>query len=179
MKHPNLAQVSVGLAACLALAGGARKVMAHEGHGAMGEDHQFEMMDANGDGKVTPEEHAAGAKKMFEMMDADKDGKVTAAEMDAAHERMMGQKDPKNDGTMEPKGGAGRAAVKTAPEKHGMSAAEKIKVVDGNGDGVLTAEEHAAGAKKMFEKMDADHDGTLTKAELAAGHAKMMHKAAK
>jgi Ca2+-binding EF-hand superfamily protein len=177
MKHPNLAQVSVGFFGWLALAGG-RQAAAHEGHGGMGEDHQFQMMDANGDGKVTPEEHAAGAKKMFEMMDADKDGKVTAAEMDAAHEHMMGQRDGKNDGVTEPKSAA-KTAVKNAPEKHGMSAAEKIKVVDGNGDGVLTAEEHAAGAKKMFEKMDTDHDGSMTKDELAAGHAKMMHKAAK
>ena len=40
-----------------------------------------------------------------------------------------------------------------------MSAAEKIKVVDGNGDGVLTAAEHEAASKKMFQKMDANRDG--------------------
>jgi len=57
-----------------------------------------------------------------------------------------------------------------------MTAAEKIKMLDTNADGVLTADEHAAGAKSMFEKMDTDHDGYLTKAEMKAGHEKFMHK---
>src|SRR5215470_10915127 len=53
---------------------------------------EWKMMDTNGDGKISAEEHAAGAKKMFEMMDANHDGKVTAAEMDAAHEKITGRK---------------------------------------------------------------------------------------
>jgi len=58
-----------------------------------------------------------------------------------------------------------------------MSSADKIKAIDSDHDGVLTAEEHAAGSKTMFEKMDTDKDGYLTKAELEAGHAKLMGKA--
>ena len=61
-------------------------------------------------------------------------------------------------------------------EKGEMTAAEKIKKVDTNGDGALTADEHAAGAKSMFDKMDSDKDGYLTKAEVKAGHDKYMHK---
>ena len=57
-----------------------------------------------------------------------------------------------------------------------MSSAEKIKVIDTNGDGALSAEEHAAGSKMMFEKMDTDKDGFLTKAEMTAGHHKLMKK---
>jgi Ca2+-binding EF-hand superfamily protein len=114
----------------------------------------FKSMDTNGDGKISPDEHAAGAKKMFEMMDANKDGKVTADEMTAAHEKMMGKK-------------AGATE---------MSAADKIKVMDTNGDGVLSADEHAAGAKLMFDKMDTDKDGFLSPAEVTAGHSKMMKK---
>ena len=50
---------------------------------------EFKAMDANRDGKVSREEHAAGARGMFEKMDANKDGKVTAAEMDAAHRAIV------------------------------------------------------------------------------------------
>jgi hypothetical protein len=57
-----------------------------------------------------------------------------------------------------------------------LPAAEKIKVIDTNGDGILTAEEHAAGSRSMFDAMDTDKDGALSEAELLAGHAKMLRK---
>jgi hypothetical protein len=118
-------------------------------------DERFESMDTNGDGKISPDEHAAGAAAMFEKMDTNADGKVTASEMTAAHQNLTGKK----------------------AEKGELTAAEKIKIIDTNGDGVVTADEHAAGAKTMFDKMDTDHDGYLTKAEIKAGHQKYMHKA--
>ena len=117
-------------------------------------DAYFKAMDTNGDDKLSPDEHAAGAKKMFDRMDENIDGTVTPEEMDAAHEKVAGKKTTKAD----------------------MSSAEKIKAVDMNGDGVLTAEEHAAGSKKMFDKMDTNKDGFLSKDELEAGHAKMLKK---
>ena len=117
-------------------------------------DAEFRAMDTNKDGKVSADEHAAASKKMFDMMDANRDGKVTAAEMAAAYQRITGKKAKKSD----------------------MSSAEKIKVIDTDGDGILTAEEHAAGSRAMFEKMNTDRDGFLTKSELAAGHGSMMKK---
>ena len=112
-------------------------------------------MDSNGNGKFSPDEHAASARNMFVTMDTNSDGKVTAAEMDAASEKITGMKAGPSD----------------------MSSAEKIKVIDTDGDGILSAEEHAAGSRTMFEKMDTDKDGFVSKPELAAGHAKMLGKA--
>lgn len=114
----------------------------------------WKQMDADGDGKISPAEHDAAAKKMFEVMDANKDAKVTADEMTAAHAKVTGKKAKAGD----------------------MTAADKIKEIDQDGDGALTADEHAAGAKKMFTAMDTDKDGFVTKTELEAGHAKMMKK---
>ena len=116
---------------------------------------QFEGMDGNGDGRISAREHSAAAKKMFEAMDVNRDGKVTAAEMDAAQQKVTGKK----------------------PQKGAMSSAEKIKVVDKDGDGVLTADEHGEGAKAMFSKMDADRDDFLSRAEFDAGHAPLTRRA--
>lgn len=115
---------------------------------------QFSAMDANQDGKVTAAEHAAGAKAMFGKMDANHDDKVTATEMNAAHRAITGQTAKRGD----------------------MSAADKIKAVDSDGDGILTADEHAKASAAMFVKMDVNVDGFLSKDELAAGHAAMMQK---
>ena len=123
-------------------------------------DARFEAMDANGDGKVSPDEHAAAAARMFEKMDANGDGKVTATEMDTARQKVLAEK-----------GFRGK--------KSEMSSADKIKTIDTNGDGVLTADEHAAGAKMMFDKMDTNDDSYLTKAEIQAGHQKYLHKSSK
>jgi Ca2+-binding EF-hand superfamily protein len=119
-----------------------------------GEKHaaDWKQMDTDGDGKLSPTEHDAAAKKMFEAMDANKDSKVTAEEMTAAHAKVTGKKAKAGE----------------------MSAADKIKRVDQDGDGVLTAEEHAAAAKKMFTMIDADKDGFVSRGELEAGHARMM-----
>ena len=117
-------------------------------------EKEFTAMDTDHDGKVSATEHAAGAKLMFGKMDANHDGKVTAAEMTAAHQAISGQ----------------------AARKSDMPAADKIKAVDSDGDGVLTAEEHAKASTSIFAKMDTDKDGFLSKQEMAAGHAAMMKK---
>lgn len=117
-------------------------------------DKEFAMMDANKDGKVSAAEHAAGARSMFEQMDADRDGKVTAAEMSAAQLAVTGRHAEKSD----------------------MSAADKIKTVDADGDAILTADEHAKASASMFATMDTNKDGFLSKKELATGHARLMKK---
>lgn len=142
---------SIAFGAC-ALASSLAMAMSHTK-----DEKEFAMMDTDKDGKVSAAEYAAGAKAMFEKMDANKDGKVTAEEMTASHQAVTGHKAKKGD----------------------MTSAEKIKVVDSDGDGVLTAEEHAKASADMFAKMDTDKDGFLSKKEMAAGHASMMKKPAK
>lgn len=110
-----------------------------------GKGDKFAMMDSDGDGQVSAAEHAAGAKRMFTDMDSDMDGQVSAAEMDAVRAHAAGA-------------------------KPALSSADKIKKVDTDGDGRLSASEHAAGSEKMFKAADANQDGALTAAELQAGH---------
>jgi len=113
-------------------------------------DKHFKKMDADGDGRITRAEHAVGAKLMFTECDANRDGVVTAAEMDAAM-ALKGEK----------------------PGKGDKSSAEKIRVIDQNGDGKLTTAEHDAGTEKMFSKMDTNGDGALSKQECDAGMKEM------
>jgi Ca2+-binding EF-hand superfamily protein len=141
---------ATGLAALLCM-GGARDARAHEDV-----DAKFQMMDKNGDGKISAEEHEEGAEEMFKKMDANGDGKVTIVEMDTAHEKMMGK----------------------AGGKPRMTSSEKIKVIDTNKDGVVSEDEFEESSKVMFEKLDTNKDGYVTKAELKAGHDKMMKGAA-
>ena len=118
-------------------------------------DDKLDRLDADKDGKVTQAEYAAGSKTSFDKLDANADGKVTAAEMDAAYT------------TTKP--GVGAAKV--------PSSSEKIKTLDTDGDGSLSAVEHEAGSRTMFDQLDADKDGSLTAAEIKAGHeAKMESK---
>ncbi len=114
------------------------------------------QMDANKDGKITAEEHVAASARMFTAMDANKDGKVTAKEMEVAHQKVTGKPaDPTE-----------------------LSAQEKIKAIDMDDDGALTAAEHAAGSQLLFTTMDTNKDGSLSKAELEEGR-KLLKKPAK
>lgn len=130
---------------------------------------KLQMMDTDQDGSVSSTEHAAGAKKMFERMDADRDGIVTAKEMDAAHKDMPSARSDEASSETNP-GTASRLGKSDRPK----SAAAKIKSIDSDGDGTITAAEHEAGARKMFDKMDKDDNGRLSAAELQAGEDKML-----
>jgi Ca2+-binding EF-hand superfamily protein len=111
---------------------------------------ELKATDTNGDGKLSPKEYAAGAKQTLDDMDANNDGKVTVAEMKAAEARAE-------------KTGAGE-----------MSAAEKIRAMDRNGDGAVGEVERASAVTRMFEALDTDADGFASKAELAAGYEKLL-----
>jgi len=50
-------------------------------------NHYMKMVDTNGDGQVSAQEHAAAAAKRFAKMDANGDGMVTKEEMKAMHKK--------------------------------------------------------------------------------------------
>lgn len=104
----------------------------------------FAGMDGNSDGSITAAEHADATAAMFAAMDSDKDGSVTAAEMDASIGAMGGSTT--------------------------MLSADKIKTIDQNKDGKLSAAEHRDGSKSMFDKMDTEKSGALNETEYNAGH---------
>jgi Ca2+-binding EF-hand superfamily protein len=115
---------------------------------AGGDGDKFTKMDKDGDGKVTKTEHSSGAQDMFAALDANRDNIVTAAEMDAKK--------------ADKPAAAGTVAA--------LSAADKIKEIDKDGDGKLTSQEHSAGSEAMFARMDTNGDGSLSKEEFDAGH---------
>jgi Ca2+-binding EF-hand superfamily protein len=149
---------------------------------------ELKMMDTDHDGSVSASEHAAGAKKMFAMMDKDGDGIVTAQEMAAAHKDMPTAHEdastgrhPAESGRLPQTDSSARTSDASGkpmkPMDHDKSAAAKIKMIDTDQDGTISAAEHEAGARKMFDKMDKDHNGKLSAAEIQAGHDQMMRTA--
>lgn len=140
------------LAFCLTtimLASGA--VSAGDGKSA---DAKFSAMDTNGDGMLSAAEHSAGAAAMFRDADADRDGSMTAAEMDAAHKATKDGKPTKGD-------------------SHRQDSAEKIRLVDADGNGQVSQAEHEAGAQAMFTRLDTDGNGSVSMQEMQAGHRAM------
>ena len=114
-------------------------------------EEKVEMMDSDGSGSVSSTEHATRTERMFDQLDVDRDGKVTAAEMDATHQD--------DDASHER-----------------MSSADKIKTVDSDADGSLSAAEHASGSHAMFAMADTNGDGSLTIDEVKASHVAMVGK---
>jgi len=51
---------------------------------------KIEVLDADHDGVLTAEEHAAGSKMMFGMMDTNKDGQLSLSEVAVGHDEKMG-----------------------------------------------------------------------------------------
>jgi hypothetical protein len=134
-------------------------------------DETFARLDANHDGRVTPEEmHARGEHRredmrqhMFDRMDANRDGNISREEFAQTH-AMHGPGGPAGPGPgMEmgppPAGPDGPGGM------HGTGGARMF------GDqGFVTIEQMRARALARFDRADANHDGTLTADERHAAH---------
>lgn len=142
------------------------------GQGMAGQGMGPALMDSDGDGAISAAEHAAMAQAMFQRMDADGDGRITTEEMGKGRAMMMEQGMPGHG----PGTGMGMGPGMGPGMGMGMSAAERITLMDRDGDGRISASEHAAGTRALFSEADTDKDGVLSTAERTAHRAKMMQR---
>lgn len=118
----------------------AQSDMGKMGHG-MRMHLSFEELDADGDGRITPEEMAALMQARFEGADADGDGALSRDELIA---RM----------------------TERQAERIAAHADHMIERHDSDGDGMLNPDEMKSGGDgRMFKRADTDGDGAITKAE--------------
>jgi len=101
---------------------------------------RFATLDKNSDGVVSEDEYDGSA--LFRTLDADHNYRVTVEEVQA----LLG---PDRDGQ--------------------LTAADRIRVADLNGDGELSDEEVRRVAEMRFQSLDTNHDNDLTLAELQVG----------
>lgn len=140
----------------LASAPGGASAHGDRGPGACGPEAMFDMIDADGDGRITPAELEAHRAARFAEVDADGDGRVTKAELEAhmlekARERMAERLD------------------------------RMFTWMDADGDGALGPAEFAPGTglKGVMLRLDADGDGAVTRDEVenaAPRHGRVMRR---
>ncbi len=123
------------------------------GHGPFGgPGFDFDAVDADKDGKITPEEFKTFRAAQIKAIDTDGDGKISEAELVAQ-------------------------AVKRAEARAKAVAPEMLKDLDVDADGAVSVTElQAAGPQiraKMLRRIDSDGDGAVSKAELEAMQAAM------
>ena len=141
-------------------------------------DAHFARLDANNDGRFTPEEmRAAGERRrterqtrMFDRMDLDHNGAITREEMTQAHAQMgehrgegmrHGRGGMRHRGPHGPEGAGGPGGP--GGEGHGMRGEQMFGT-----QGFITREQMRERALARFDQADANHDGTLTAAERQA-----------
>lgn len=136
------------------------------GH-SMGPRIDFDAVDTNKDGKITPAEIAANRAARFTAADTNGDGKLDRAELAAELQNMIADRMADRM--------AARALDMLDAELQNMIAdrmvARALDMLDADRDGALSAEEMAAGpgfGAQMFTRLDADKDGAVTRAELDA-----------
>lgn len=136
---------------------------------------RFERLDANRDGRVTPDEaRQARAQmrqhmqdRMFDRMDLNHDGNITRDEMAQAHAQMRERMQQRR----ADRGGSGMHRGPMGGHGMGMRGPRGMGRFGPQGE--LTLEQMRDRALQRFDRMDLNHDGTVTAAERQQARAQM------
>jgi len=146
-------------------------------------DQRFARMDANNDGRFTPEEARQGREqrreqrrgrhmeRMFERLDLDRNGSITREEMTQArarHRAERGERGARGPG-MRHRGP--RHAGPGGPGGPGMRGQRLF-----GAEGFVTREQFRERALARFDRADADRNGTVTAAERQAARGQMRER---
>lgn len=139
-------------------------------------DRAFARLDANNDGRFTPDEARARGEqrraermtRMFDRLDADHDGSITREEMAQAHASRRG-----GPGAEGPRRGPGGPGMRHRGPGMGMGMGMRgMRGMRGQRmfgeQGFVTREQFRERALARFDRADANHDGTVTVAERRA-----------
>jgi hypothetical protein len=141
-------------------------------------DRHFRQMDANNDGRFTPEEarqmheqrRTQMAQHMFDRLDGNRDGSITREEFASAHQARGEHRGGRGEGMHG--GGHGGPGMHHGRGPGGPGMEMRGERLFGE-QGFVTAEQFRTRALARFDRLDADHNGTLTAAERRQGHGRM------
>lgn len=121
------------------------------------------------------------ALNQFDAVDADKDGKITPAELDAFRAARVTALDANGDGKISVDELKAQQMARLE-ERATEMATRMIERMDSDGDGLLTAAEMAVPAPsgqmsaRMLDRLDTDSDGAVSRAELEAGQKRLAER---
>lgn len=126
-------------------------------------DERFARLDANNDGRFTPEEGRAlherrrgeMANRVFDRIDADRNGSISREEMSQARAQRGARRGQ-------------RMAAGPGMRGRRMMRRQRMAMHMFGEDGVATREEFRQRALERFDRADADRNGTLTAEERRA-----------
>lgn len=116
--------------------------IADDAPGCQRREATLKEAEGNADGGISAEKHASTAGKRFEMMDKNGDGKITAAEINASHgaESIVWANHPESPAEKIRNLDTNRDGVLTVSE-YSAGSQKMFRILDADGNGVLTPEE--------------------------------------